>query len=458
MIGHGRTSLPVGPRRARHAWPGPLCNSSTALCYRAWLGWKKDVNGRQQAVNGIGTRVTGFADALRALMDERGLSVSALASQMPCDKALVSRYRSGHQSPSRRMAERLDEVLEADGQLAALARPGSARVVTGPGPAEAADDEIAALELARRAAASDVGAATVDRLEQAADSMAIAYHSTGPAVLLPRLRRYLGYVTDLLDARATLTERRRLMVTGGWLSLLAATCAVDLGRDDAAAAHLATAAQLARETGHAELGAWALETRAWQILVGGDYRRAAAISQGAQQIAPPGSSAHIQATAQEGRAWARLGDTRETLAALRRTEALVSPLAVPDQPEHHYRYDPGKQEAYIATTLAWIGDPAAEGHARQVLAGLESPAADVPRPRRAASARLDLALALAASGRLDEAAGTALDAVTSRLLVPSTYWRAEEVISAVAGAGGDARQLAEAYRQICADGKPPALT
>jgi transcriptional regulator with XRE-family HTH domain len=403
--------------------------------------------------------VSGFAEVLGALMDERGVSVSALAGRVPCDKALISRYRSGRQEPSQRMARRLDEVLGADGQLVALARRAAVRADIDPGAADPADDEIAALELGRRAAASDIGPATVERLEQVADSLAVAYHSTGPAVLMPRLRRYLGYVTDLLDARATLAERRRLLVTGGWLSLLAATCAVDLGHGHAAAAHLATAAQLARETGHAELGAWAIETRAWQVLVGGDYRRAAAIAQGAQQLAPPGSSAHIQATAQEGRAWARLGDTVETLAALRRTEALVSPLAQPGQPEHHYHYDPAKQEAYVATTLAWIGDPAAEGHARQVLAGLESPAAAVPRPRRAASARLDLALALAASGRLDEAAGTALDAVTSRMLVPSTCWRAEEVIGAVAaGAGTEASELAEAYREIyCGRTAPPAL-
>jgi hypothetical protein len=45
---------------------------------------------------------------------------------------------------------------------------------------------------------------------------------------------------------------------------------------------------------------------------------------------------------------------------------------VPDRPEHHYRYDPAKSDAYTTTTLAWIGDPAAEGYARQVLARLES--------------------------------------------------------------------------------------
>jgi hypothetical protein len=40
--------------------------------------------------------------------------------------------------------------------------------------------------------------------------------------------------------------------------------------------------------------------------------------------------------------------------------------------------------------------------------------------------------------------------VTSRLLVPSTYWRAEEVITAVAArAEAQSRDLREAYREIC---------
>jgi hypothetical protein len=38
------------------------------------------------------------------------------------------------------------------------------------------------------------------------------------------------------------------------------------------------AAQLARETGHAEIAAWCLETQAWQLLTAGDYRRAADMS------------------------------------------------------------------------------------------------------------------------------------------------------------------------------------
>jgi tetratricopeptide (TPR) repeat protein len=257
-------------------------------------------------------------------------------------------------------------------------------------------------------------------------------------------------VTGLLERRVTLAEHGRLLVAGGWLSLLAATCLIDLHRRPAALAHLRTAAQIARETGHAEIAAWCLETRAWQVLTEGDYPRAVELADAAQRAAPRGGSALIQATAQEGRAWARMGAAPQTRDALARTEALVAPLPIPDRPEHHYRYDPAKSDAYVATTLSWLGDPAAERYARQVLARLESVTGGPPRPRRAASARLDLALALTSTGRPDEAAATAMEAVTSGLLVPSNFWRAGEVITAVDGTGvPGAADLREAYREYC---------
>ncbi|GIM99586.1 helix-turn-helix domain-containing protein [Planomonospora venezuelensis] len=316
------------------------------------------------------------------------------------------------------------------------------------------DDELDAMELARRVAASDVGAETLERLEAAVDDLAVAYPGTPPAELLGRTCRYLAYVSRLLGARKTLAEHRRLLVAGGWLSLLAATCHIDLRQFPAGAARLRTAARLAEHAEHPEIAAWCLETEAWQVLTAGDYRHALSLSQGAQRVAPKGSSAHIQATAQEGRAWARLGAGPQTRDALDRVARLVAPLATPDRPEHHYRYDPAKSDAYTATTLSWLGDPAAEPYARGVLARLESTVDGPPRPRRAVSARLDLALALLAadqSDQSDEAGHITLAALTSGLLVPSNHWRAAEVIAAVeARRMSRATELREAYRELCA--------
>ncbi|WP_431931686.1 helix-turn-helix domain-containing protein [Nonomuraea jabiensis] len=310
-------------------------------------------------------------------------------------------------------------------------------------------DEIDAMELARRAGASDVGRETLERLELAVDDLASAYPRTPPAQLLGRVKRHLEYVVRLLDGRKTLTEHRRLLVAGGWLSLLAATCHIDLRQYPVAAARLRTAGQLADHAEHPEIKGWCLETEAWQALTEGEYQHAMILSQGAQDVAPRRSSAYIQATGQEGRAWARMGKGTETRAALNRIHQMVSPMPMPDRPEHHFRYDPAKSEAYTATTLSWLGDPAAVGYARQVLVRLESTEDGGPRPRRAASARLDLALALLATDEPGEAGHVTLQAVMSGLLVPSNYWRAKEVIAGVEEHGlAEAVELREAYQEL----------
>jgi transcriptional regulator with XRE-family HTH domain len=389
--------------------------------------------------------VSEFGSEVGRLLAERGMSLHQAARATHYDVSYLSKVINGRKPGSRELAEALDKVLDADGALAAMAPDKPIRFTAG-------DDETDALELARLATSSDVGAAALDRIEQAVDELAVAYPGTPPGVLLARVRRHLGYVARLLGARKTLAEHKRLLVAGGWLSLLAATCSIDLNDWDAASARLRTAAELARETGHTEIAAWCLETRAWQVLTVGDYPAAAELACGAQRAAPSGSSAYIQATAQEGRAWARLGDSSraDAYAALSRVEALVAPLPMPDRPEHHYRYDPAKSDAYVATTLSWLGDPAGENVARQVLARLESSADGPPRPRRAATARIDLSLALLAAGKPDEAADVALQAVTSGRLVPSNYWRAREVVEAVEAAGtGEALPLREAYRELC---------
>jgi transcriptional regulator with XRE-family HTH domain len=389
-----------------------------------------------------------FGRELARLMAERGVGVRELARAVPCNPGHVSNLRSGKARPSPELAADLDERLGASGTLAALAQP-AGRL----GLAVADDDEIAAIELGRRAQVSDVGAGTCQRLELAVDDFATVYPSTVPAALLPRVHAHLAYVARLLDGRATLAERRRLLVSGGWLSLLAATLLIDGHQDHAGIAYLRTAAQLAGEADHAELAAWCIETRAWQMLTAGNYRQAAELSRAAQEAAPAGSSAHIQATAQEGRAWARLGDGRPTRAALASVERLVSSLPVPEQPEHHYVYDPPKARVYIATTLAWIGDRAAEPAAREILAELLDHGGAPPRPRRIALARLDLALALSAAGKLDEATAAAADAVASGRLAPVDRPRVREIVAAVTSrAAPGAGELAEAYRAEFASG------
>ncbi|MGH3773796.1 MAG: XRE family transcriptional regulator, partial [Pseudonocardiaceae bacterium] len=307
-------------------------------------------------------------------------------------------------------------------------------------------EEYEALELARRVAASDVSTETLSRLEGMVDELAVQYSVTPPGELLGPVRRQVFYVMRLLDARKTLDEHRRLLIVGAWLSLLAATLYIDLEQRAVSNSWLATAASLARQAGQPEIYAWRYETEAWQVLIDGDYHHAVELSQAAQRLAPRGSSSAIQATAQEGRAWARLGWAKETYDALNRVERFVSRMAKPETPEHHYHYDPDKAEAYVATTLAWLGDAASEHHARHVVARLTQEAEAGRWPRRLASASIDLALALLLTDRLDEACAVAQESMLSGRLVASNHWRALEVVRTIeARALPEALDLREAY-------------
>lgn len=305
-------------------------------------------------------------------------------------------------------------------------------------------DELEALELSQRVAASDVGEETLRRLESSVDELARAYPVTQPAELIGRVRAHLRYVVSLVDAKKTLDEHRRLLTIGSWLSLLAGTLHIDLEQPYAAKARLRASLDLAKQAGGDDIIAWIYETRAYGALTGGDYASAHSLSTAAQEYAPRGSSIAVQAAAQEGRALARLGRVKETYATLERVRALVNPLDTPAHPEHHFTYDPNKAPSYFATTLAWLGDSAAEAFAREIITRLASVDG---WPRRVASAKLDLGLILVSANRHDEAAAIARDAVDSGKVVPSNRWRAIEVIQAVEARGlPEAKDLREAYR------------
>ncbi|MEU6562861.1 helix-turn-helix domain-containing protein [Nocardia nova] len=378
-------------------------------------------------MNPGGEVVTG--EQLRAAREAAGLSLAAMAARTHYSKALLGMLETGRRAVKGEHVRAYAEVLGV----------GSALFV------ESSDGERAAAEWLCRVAASDLGGDTLERLEAAVDDLAAAYPTTAPGELLARIRRHLGHAGRLLDGRMTLAQHRRLLVTVGWLSLLASTCHIDLGQSADAAARGHLAWRLAQDTEHREIAAWCLETRAWERLTSGAYLDAVELSRAAQSLAPTNSSAFIQATAQEGRASARLGDRNGTYEALRRVARLVSGLNVPDRPEHHFRYDPAKSDAYVATTLSWLGDPAAESYARHVLTDLTR--ATTTRPRRIAMANLDLARALIAANKPDEAAAVALSVVTSGTLVPSHYWRVTEVVAGIEDRSApDAAAVREAFR------------
>ena len=121
-----------------------------------------------------------FHCELRRLRTERGLSIRALAALVHHGKSYLHELETGQKVPSTAVARRLDQALAAGGRLAAALRSTIA-VDTEP--------EIEALELVQRITASDVSHETLDRLELAADRMAMSYATIAPADLLPHAAR-----------------------------------------------------------------------------------------------------------------------------------------------------------------------------------------------------------------------------------------------------------------------------
>ncbi|WP_370087218.1 helix-turn-helix transcriptional regulator [Streptacidiphilus sp. MAP12-16] len=350
------------------------------------MTWENDAMRLGEA--GVAEKRRGFAERRKAM----GYSQESLAERLRVDRSTVGRWETGETEPQPWHRSELCRALRISAtQLESLLSPAEAAAVSPSAIVTQIDarhpdhgDELDALELAQRVAASDMGSETLTRLEQAFDDMARQYPIATPDSLLERVRIYSGHVARLVDAKKTLSEHRRLLVVGGWFSLLGATLHIDLNQHDAATAWLRTAIALAQQAAHPEIQAWCYETDAWRVLTDGNYGRAVELSRMARALAPKGSSVEIQATAQEGRAQARLGHAKETYEAINRVHEFVSPMRLPDDPEHHYQYDPSKSVAYTATTLAWIGDPAAETYAREVIDRLSPPDDIAKWPRRVA--------------------------------------------------------------------------
>lgn len=366
-----------------------------------------------------------FAAELARRRAAAGLSLADLAKRAHLHRGYAGNVEHGHRWPTETVARALDSALDADGELLATweAANRAARTQT----RSADEDLVELLELAARAEASDVSPTTLDLLESRVDTMARAYTRCPPAELLRDVRAAARQIGRLLDGRATLAQRRRLLTSAGWLALLAGTLHVDLGQRDAASSARTVAGSLGRETEHDEISAWGWEVDTWTALVDQDWGRAAALATAGEDLAPEGSPAAAQLAMQAARSTARLRDGAEVRAALRRAEIALGQQSADRPADHHFYFDGDKYELYTGTTLSWLGDPAAEDIAREAAAHYQTGT----RRRRLTTAYLDLGLVLARLRRPDEAAHFGVLALGTNHLVPSNAWRADELVAAV---------------------------
>jgi tetratricopeptide (TPR) repeat protein len=268
---------------------------------------------------------------LRRLRAARGLTQAELGRLAGYDGSYVGAVERAAVRPSRDLVERCDHVLQADGALLSLWRladdewptPPAGRADPGPATAPGSgggsepggDAVVEAMELARRAEVSEVGAGALEGVERAVARLREAAAGTPPGALVPVALDQRRYVGRLLEGRLTLARRRRLLVAAGWLSVLLAQLYFDAGDREAAEANRDAALRLARQAGHTELAAWTVQALASWALADGRFGDALDLARAGQDLAPPASPAAVQLALDEAQAWTALGDRAQAGAA-----------------------------------------------------------------------------------------------------------------------------------------------
>ena len=257
------------------------------------------------------------------------------------------------------------------------------------------------LELVSRMQSSDVDGATIDALRLTADQLCADYPFVASDTLLIEGKNWLRRLNALRDRHLTLAQHREVLVLAGWLALLIGCVEYDSGLRHEAETTRRAALSMGVETDNAEISAWAHEVRAWMALTTGDYHGVVVAAQHGLEAAPHHGVA-VQLAAQEAKAWARLGDRRQTEVALDRGRRLLDSMPYPENLDHHFVVDPTKFDFYAMDCYRHLGDDrVAESLATEVIDAATDFDGTERAPMRIAEARMTLGVVAARGGELE---------------------------------------------------------
>lgn len=261
------------------------------------------------------------------------------------------------------------------------------------------------VEIVARLRASDIDEATLDALRITVDRLCTEYAYMPGDQLLIEGRAWLNRVVGMQHQRLTLGQHRDVLSLAGMLTLLVGCVEYDSGgvtRTHAEATRQA-ALIIGREVGHAGIQGWAHEMRAWFALTTGDMRGVISAADAGLAVAPAESVA-VQLLAQKAKAWARIGDRRQTEVALDTGRTLLESMPYPENVQNHFVVDPGKWDFYSMDCYRKVGDnQISETLAREVLrAGVDFDGTE-RSPMRNAEARITLGVVAAREGDLGAA-------------------------------------------------------
>ncbi|MFY1616981.1 helix-turn-helix domain-containing protein [Micromonospora sp. WMMD736] len=357
---------------------------------------------------------------MRALREVRGFSLAALAERLPADKGHLSRLENGHRKPTDDLARRIDGVLDARGELIAIAHLDVA-AARDARPWETAD-------LLRRVRLSDSAPATLESLQATVTELCCQYGWRDARDLRAEGQGWLRETVRLLRQPVGLREHRELLVCAGRLALLIGCVEYDFGMRASAEATRIAARQLGEEAGHNGIVGWSWEMAAWFALT--QSRPSAALDAARAGQRTAGSSAvAVQLIAQEAKALGRLADIAGVHRALDRGRELLDELPIAERPDDHFQVDRAKWSFYAMDAYRLAEDDArARRYAVEVIETATAPDGVHRSPMRVAEAQLTLAATAARSGDLELAVQTGLAAFTAgRRSLPSLLLIAGEV-------------------------------
>jgi hypothetical protein len=250
---------------------------------------------------------------------------------------------------------------------------------------------------------------SLDRLADAAHELATAY----PQRPLPELLNDLVIAQDtlysLLEGRQQPNLTRQLYLLAGVVGGLLAKASHDLSDSHAALTQARTAFLCAENADHNGLRAW---VRGLQALVAywaeRPHESIRYAQSGAEYAARSGNTATVWLPVSEARAWAAIGNTSETHAALERAERAWDAVRLDEMDELGgiCTFGRARQLYYAADALAWLPSEAAEGE--RYSAQAVQAYADATGPEWAfgdqAGSHADLAIARIARNELEGAA------------------------------------------------------
>jgi transcriptional regulator with XRE-family HTH domain len=358
-----------------------------------------------------------FPGALRALMTEHGVSACELAHQVPCDPSLISRYRNGRQKPSAKMAGRLDEVLGADGALAAFAQdplPGRRAVLAGGlvagGLLSVSPEILERLTWAQRHP-PQIDAAMVESLADVLVAQRRAEDTLGSAAMVRPVLAQLTVVEDLVKRAHGPVRPALVNVAQQWAQFADWLCR-DSGDLARARACCAQALEWAAELGDRSMVATILVERSCMAAEAGDVGAMIGLARGAQRDTRAATEQRAYAAGLEARGYAMAGDTAAAERKLGDAEDLTGELASRPQDRRPWSYwmTPEFFQNVAGFTCGYLAGTDPSWHRRAVALLGPKPEASETALWAPAAYLTHLAFAHARAGDVDPACATALEA------------------------------------------------